>query len=117
MRGLQWVLSRLKEPSSWAAVSALLALSGVHVSDEVWQYVTTLGSGLAGLAGVLLNERTTPASSPAKSLLENSADLGAVVDRLHSGAAAMPTGPRVAPSISPADGPRGQGDGGNGWNG
>lgn len=49
MRGLQWVLSRLKEPSSWAAVSALLALSGVHVSDAVWQYVTTLGAGLAGL--------------------------------------------------------------------
>lgn len=49
--------ARLKEPSSWASIAALLALVGVHVAPEAWTAIVAIGTGLAGAAGLLLPER------------------------------------------------------------
>ncbi len=51
------ILARFKEPSSWSALAALLAIFGVNVAPETWQAIVALGGGIAALAGVLLPER------------------------------------------------------------
>lgn len=51
------ILQRLKEPSTYAAISAALAAIGYNVPNETIQAVTMAGVGLASLAGILLAER------------------------------------------------------------
>ena len=52
------ILARLKEPSSYAAVAAVLAMVGVNVDADLWKYVVGLATAIAGLAGFFLNEKS-----------------------------------------------------------
>jgi hypothetical protein len=54
---MNWLISRLKEPSTWAAISAMLAGFGLHISDELWQHIAMIGTGVAGVLGVVVAEK------------------------------------------------------------
>lgn len=53
---MQALLSRLREPSSWAGLAVILGLFGVKIAPEQLTAITTLGAAAAGAAAVLLPE-------------------------------------------------------------
>ncbi|MGH7030000.1 MAG: hypothetical protein ACREE9_00625 [Stellaceae bacterium] len=57
MNIFDFVLARLKEPSSYAGAGALFAAAGIHVNDAVLQAAIQVLVSLAGLAAVLLPEK------------------------------------------------------------
>lgn len=46
-----YILSRLKEPSTWRGILALLTAAGVALSPEQAEAVITVGLALIGVAG------------------------------------------------------------------
>lgn len=52
------ILARLKEPSTWAGVSALLGLFGVHMVPEVWTGIVGVLTAAAALAAVFMPEKS-----------------------------------------------------------
>ena len=54
---LQVLISRLKEPSTYAGVSSLFALFGVNISDSKMQSISQALAALAGVAAILLSEK------------------------------------------------------------
>ena len=74
---LMWAAVRLKEPSSWASVAALLTFSGMNVDaascegvqgfcmdKETWQALIGMGVGVSGFLAVVLREKP-PVTIPA----------------------------------------------------
>jgi len=57
MQVLQFLLARFSEPSSYAGLSAILALAGVHFSDSDLGQIAQLLAAGCGLAALLLKER------------------------------------------------------------
>ena len=61
MRGktamLKFIINRLREPSTWAALPSIAVAIGLGAPSGTWEAVTQVGLGLAGLAGVLLREK------------------------------------------------------------
>ncbi len=53
---LNWVVNRLREPSTWRGLVWLATALGVSLSPELWGYITTMGMAAAGLIGVLTRE-------------------------------------------------------------
>lgn len=51
------IVDRLKEPSSYAALAAVLALVGVQVPDELWGYAVQAFAGIFGVVGFFLKEQ------------------------------------------------------------
>jgi hypothetical protein len=58
MKLLSFVLAWLAEPSTYAGLGALLAASGVHIDGIILRAVIQLLVASAGLAAVLLPEKT-----------------------------------------------------------
>jgi hypothetical protein len=56
MNFLHWILSRLKEPSTYAGLSGLALAFGV--STETYTAASAALAGVAGLIAVLLADRT-----------------------------------------------------------
>lgn len=54
---LQIIISRLKEPSTYAGASSLLALFGVKIPDEKMQIISQALAALAAVAAMLLSEK------------------------------------------------------------
>lgn len=54
MNFVHWLLSRLKEPSTYAGFAGLALAVGL--SDVQWAAVSTAVAGLAGVAAVFLSE-------------------------------------------------------------
>jgi hypothetical protein len=54
---LQIIISRLKEPSTYAGVSSLFALFGVNISDSKMQSISQALAALAGVAAIFLSEK------------------------------------------------------------
>ena len=54
------LLDRLREPSSYAAVAAVLAMAGINIDTVLWQYIVGAASALAGMAGFFLGENGAP---------------------------------------------------------
>ena len=52
-----FVISRLKEPTTYAGLGVLLALFHVSIEPGLLQAVATAGIGLAGAAAVAMKER------------------------------------------------------------
>lgn len=48
------ILRRLKQPSTWAGISALLTLFGISVESA--QAVANVGAAVAGLGAIVMNE-------------------------------------------------------------
>lgn len=51
---MNFIKARLKEPSTYAALAAILAMFGVHVDAGALQSVFTAAAGLSGLAGMFM---------------------------------------------------------------
>ena len=82
---LMWVAGRLKEPSSWASVAALLTFSGLNVDvascdgvqgfcldKETWQALIGMGVGVSGFIAVVLKEKSTNSTNTEKKPHKNS---------------------------------------------
>ena len=61
-KALTWLLARLKEPSSWAAIAGagLLSLLGLDgkITTEMWDMIVAAGVALATLLSFVLREKT-----------------------------------------------------------
>ena len=53
---MSWLVSRLKEPSTWRGIIWLATALGVSLKPEVWEQITVVGMAVAGLLGVLARE-------------------------------------------------------------
>ena len=53
------ILSRFKEPSSYAALTGVLALVGINVDPGLMQQISTAAAALAGIAGFFLKEKAS----------------------------------------------------------
>lgn len=51
---MNFIKARLKEPSTYAAMAAILAMFGVNVDPGALQSVIGAAAGLSGLAGMLM---------------------------------------------------------------
>jgi hypothetical protein len=50
------IVSRFKEPSSYSAIAAVLAMCGIIIPSDLWQSIILIGCGLSGAAGFLIKE-------------------------------------------------------------
>jgi len=48
----QYILARIKEPSTWRGIVLLLTAAGVPIAPELQEVIISAGLGLAGLIGV-----------------------------------------------------------------
>jgi hypothetical protein len=55
---MSYIINRLKEPSTYAGLAALLAAFGLNVEPGILQAVVAMATGLAGLASILLGEKS-----------------------------------------------------------
>jgi|DEB0MinimDraft_12_1074336.scaffolds.fasta_scaffold00487_10 hypothetical protein len=51
------IIKRLREPSSYAALASVLALTGVNIDPGLMQNISTALAALAGVAGFFLHEK------------------------------------------------------------
>jgi hypothetical protein len=56
---MKYVLDRLKEPSSYAGLGALLALVGVNLDGQLLQAIAGVAAALAGLASIFIKEQAS----------------------------------------------------------
>ncbi len=56
---MQYILNRLKEPSSYAGLGALLALVGVNLDGQLLQAIAGVAAALAGLASIFIKEKAS----------------------------------------------------------
>ncbi len=54
---MQYILDRLKEPSSYAGLGALLALVGVNLDGQLLQAIDGVAAALAGLLAFFIKEK------------------------------------------------------------
>lgn len=54
---MDYLISRLKEKSTWLGMLAIVTSFGVVISPELSAAIGTLGTGLAGLVLVIIKER------------------------------------------------------------
>lgn len=54
---MEFLFKKLREPSTWATLTALLAAFGVVVDPGMTQDISMAGTGLAGIAGIFMNEK------------------------------------------------------------
>jgi hypothetical protein len=53
---IAFLVARLKEPSSYAGIGAVLAALGIHVDDATVQAAVQVAVAVGGLAAVLMPE-------------------------------------------------------------
>jgi hypothetical protein len=61
MNLLTFLVARLKEPSTYAGLGAILAAAGLHPSEALLSSGINAAVALAGLAAVLVPEKSGPA--------------------------------------------------------
>ena len=55
---MNWLIERLKEPTTWRGIIWLATALGVSLRPEVWEQIAAVGMALAGLVGVITRENT-----------------------------------------------------------
>lgn len=55
---MNWLLARLREPSTWRGIIWLATAFGVSLRPEVWEQIAAVGMALAGLVGVVTREKS-----------------------------------------------------------
>ena len=58
------ILARAEEPSTYAGVATILAMTGVHIADPVFQAIVHTLTAIAGLVAVLKADKASK-SAPA----------------------------------------------------
>jgi hypothetical protein len=56
---MQWVLDRLKEPSSWAGIAAALGVVGHAIPGPTGQLIAYGGSVVSGVIAILVPEKSS----------------------------------------------------------
>lgn len=56
---VEYVIARLKEPSTYAAITGLLVAVGVNISEGMMGSIAAVGAAVAGLVGVILSEKAS----------------------------------------------------------
>ena len=54
------ILVRAKEPSSYAAIAAVLTMVGVNIGEEMWSNIVMGVTSLAAVAGIMMGEKGKP---------------------------------------------------------
>jgi ABC-type Fe3+-siderophore transport system permease subunit len=54
---MKYIVDRMKEPSSWAGLGAILAVVGVNLDGQLLQAVAGLGAAIAGLLSFFIAEK------------------------------------------------------------
>ncbi len=54
---VQYVLNRLREPSTWRGVVYLLTAAGVAISPEQGQHIIAVGMAIAGAIAAFIPDR------------------------------------------------------------
>ena len=54
----QWILDRLKEPSTWRGIVLVLTAAGVQIQPAMIEAVISIGIGAAGLIGVVTSDKS-----------------------------------------------------------
>jgi hypothetical protein len=64
---MKYILERIKEPSTWRGVFALLTAVGIKLHPEMQEAILTTGLALIGLINVIRRESndTKPTTNPA----------------------------------------------------
>lgn len=52
-----FILARSKEPSSWRGISLFLTAVGIYVDPALYQQITVVGVGIAGLIGMVTKDK------------------------------------------------------------
>jgi hypothetical protein len=55
---MKYLINRLKEPSTYAGLAALLAAFGVSIDPGMLQAVVAVATAIAGLASILVGEKS-----------------------------------------------------------
>lgn len=55
---MNWLLNRLREPSTWRGIIWLATAFGISLKPEVWEQIAAVGMALAGLVGVVTSEKS-----------------------------------------------------------
>ena len=50
-------IARFKEPSSYSAIAAVLAMIGIMIPSDLWQSIIMLGCGASGAVGFFMKEK------------------------------------------------------------
>lgn len=58
MPKIKIILDRFKEPSSYAALTGVLAMVGVMIPNDLWQSITMIGCGICGAIGFFAKEKS-----------------------------------------------------------
>ena len=53
---VQYILSRLKEPSTWAAIATVAVGLGITIDAELVQAICTAGAAIAAVLAILIKE-------------------------------------------------------------
>lgn len=56
-RRMKQVLDRLKEPSTWLGIVAVLGVFGVTLEPELKEHIIAVGVGIAGIIQILRREK------------------------------------------------------------
>jgi hypothetical protein len=54
---MRYIVDRLKEPSSYAGLGALLMLVGINLDGQLLQAIAGVAAALAGLASIFIKEK------------------------------------------------------------
>lgn len=54
---MEWIIRRLKEPSSWRGIVVLLSIAGVTLSAELQEQIIVVGSAAIALIEIIRKER------------------------------------------------------------
>mgnify|MGYP003592938948 CR=1 FL=1 len=57
-RGVNWLLRRFREPSTWRGLVWLATVAGLSLRPDQAEAIVTVGMALAGLLGVFLQDET-----------------------------------------------------------
>jgi len=116
---VNWLIARLKEPSTWRGLIWLATAFGVSLRPEVWEQITAVGMAVAGLIGVITREN--PPVRVELPPIELVAKAGAVSDPDAGVVAGDPAAGGLRGDALPAERGRGpgamDGDPETGWNG
>lgn len=57
MAFLSWILERLKEPTTYLGITAILSSAGIALDPELAQSIQTAGLGVAGIILFITKEK------------------------------------------------------------
>lgn len=59
---MDYILGRLREPSTWAGIAGILGALHLSLDPGLWQNISTAGMALAGIVAALVADRSAALS-------------------------------------------------------